>query len=40
MLEYNPDVVMISESLAHGSISDVELNLNGFNLFRSDRSFS
>ena len=28
---------MISESWAHDSICDVELNLNGFELFRSDR---
>ena len=31
---------MISESWAHDSISDVELNLSGFNLIRSDRLFS
>ena len=37
MLKYIPDVIMISESWAHDSISDVELNLNGFNLLRSDR---
>ena len=37
MFEYNPDVTMISESWAHDSISDVELNLNGLNLHRSDR---
>ena len=33
-------VNMISESWAHDSISDVELNLSGFNLFRSYRLFS
>ena len=32
VIEYNPDV-MISESWAHDLISDVELNLNGFELF-------
>ena len=40
MFEYNPDVIMISESWAHYSISDVELNLSDLNLFRSDRLFS
>ena len=30
VFEYNPDVVMISESWARDYISDVELNLNGF----------
>ena len=37
VFEYNPDVIMISELWAHDSISDVELILNGFELFRSDR---
>ena len=32
VFEYNPDVIMISESWDHDSISDVKLNLNGFNL--------
>ena len=40
MFEYNPDVTIISESWAHDSISDVELNLSGLDLFRSDRLFS
>ena len=40
VFEYYPDVIMISESWAHDSISDVELNLKGFNLLRSDRLFS
>ena len=40
MLEYNPDVIMISELWAHDSISDVELNLNGLSLFKGDRLFS
>ena len=39
VFEYNPDV-MISESWAHDSISDEGLNLNCFNLSRSDRLFS
>ena len=30
----------MSDSWAHYSISDVELNLNGFNLLRSDRLFN
>ena len=30
VFEYNPDVTIISKSWAHDSISDVELNLNGF----------
>ena len=39
VFEYNPDV-MILESWAHDSISDVELNLSCFDLFRGDRLFS
>ena len=39
VFEYNPDVIMISESWTHDSISYVELNLIGLNLFRSDRLF-
>ena len=35
--KYNPDVIMISESWAHDSISDVEVNLNGLKLFTRDR---
>ena len=37
VIEYNPDVTTISESWAHDSISDVELNLNGLKLPKSDR---
>ena len=40
VFEYNPEVIIISDSWAQDSISDVELNLNGFNLLRSDRLFS
>ena len=39
MFEYNSDIIMISQSCACNSISDVELNLNGFNQFKSDRLF-
>ena len=37
MFEYNPDIIMISESLAQDSIREMELTLNGIGLFRSDR---
>ena len=40
VFEYNPVVIMMSDSWAYYSISDVELNLNGFNLLRSDRLFN
>ena len=37
VFEYNPDVITISESWVSDSISVLELNLNGFRLFRSVR---
>jgi hypothetical protein len=35
--QYNPSVVCISESWLNANISDVSVQLSGFNLFRKDR---
>ena len=40
VLEYYPDIIMISESWTRDLICDMELSLYGFRLLRSDRLYS
>ena len=37
VLDLNPDVIGVTESWANENISDAELKLNGYELFRCDR---